>query len=242
MPRNRKSPQEKKALEYEKDHFSFGWRSSRFFPRTWQRKKKKANRQYRHRSQAILAQNKPGTTADDLELLADDLTSARFQKSVSHKRLHKTGTVTLKEKVRRKLKYRSLAENQVENQKNDDHRQYDQQAARAVRLLTSLEGKELEAAVQQANLVCTNPAKELKQIMTRQSSIDSAIYFVYLVAMGSAFQIDALKRNPSLDLALAQWLMKANRILTRSKKKQEEKMRQKKQTSEKIRAERIPKN
>ena len=238
MPKDRKSPQEKKALEYEKDHFTFGWNSSRFFPKTWRRKKKQANRQYRRKSEALLGQNKVGITGVDVELLADDLSAARFQRSVSRKRLHKTGTVTLNEKVKRKLEKRTLAE----NRKNDSRRHYEQQVAQAVQFLTSLDGKELEAAVLQANLVCTNPGKGLRQILPRKSPLDSAIYVLYLVAAGSTFQIEALKRNPALDLVLGEWLVKANRVLTRSKKKEETKTRQKKQASDRVRAERIPKN
>ena len=46
----RKSPQEKKELEYTKDHFTFGWNSSRAFPKTWKRKKTNLNREYRRKS------------------------------------------------------------------------------------------------------------------------------------------------------------------------------------------------
>jgi hypothetical protein len=198
MSRTRKSPQEKKALEYSKDHFTPGWNSSRMFPRTWKTKKKWTNREYRHKSEALLAQSKIGVTADDVELLADDLTSARFQNSVSRKRLKKMGTVTLKEKVKQNLEQRTLAEGRKDRRRH----QYDQEAARAIRLLTELDGEELEAAVLQANLVCTNPNKGLRQILPAKNARDLAIYFLYLAATGSTFQSDALKRNPSLDLAL----------------------------------------
>lgn len=117
---------------------------------------------------------------------------------MSRKRLYKTGTVTLKEKVKQNLEARTLAE----NRKNDSRRRYDQQVDRAIRLLTSLNGKELEAAVLQANLVCTNPTKGLRQILPPHSPLDLAIYFLYLVAAGSTFQIDALKKIPAL---IAPW-------------------------------------
>jgi len=230
MPKNQKSPHEKKALEYEKDHFTGGWHSSRFFPKTWRRKKKHANRQYRHKSEALLAQNKTGATGVDVELLADDLTAACFQRSVSRKRLHKIGTVTLQEKVKRKLEKRTRRE----NRKNDRRNGYDQHAASAIRFLTSLEENELEVAVLQANLVCSKHGKGLK--IPAMTPLDQALDFLYLVSHGSSFQLDALRRNPSLDQQFANWLVKANRILLRSRKKQETKTREKKQTSEKMRS------
>lgn len=235
MSRNRKSPPEKKALEYQKDHFTFGWDSSRFFPKTWRRKKKIANRQYRRKSEAILAQNKVGGTAADVELLADDLTATRFQKSVSRKRLYKTGTVTLDEKIKRKLERRTLAQNRRSGRRGG----YDQEATNAIRLLTSLEGKALEAAVLQADFVCSKPVEGLKRILPAKTPLDLALYFLYLVAAGSVFEIDALKRNPSLDMALAEWLRKANRILAHANSMQLTKMKQQRQTKEKIRAQRL---
>ena len=72
---SRKSPQEKKELEYTKGHFTFGFKSSRMFPKTWKRKKTQANRQYRRKSQELLAGLKPGM--DEEGLISDDLTAAR---------------------------------------------------------------------------------------------------------------------------------------------------------------------
>src|SRR5215469_7742839 len=103
MTQVRKTPQEKKGLEYTKDHFTFGQQSSRTFPKTWKRKKAHANREYRRKSGELLAQAKPGIGSQDLPAIADDLTAARFTKSVVRKPLEKTDTVTLEEKVRLKL-------------------------------------------------------------------------------------------------------------------------------------------
>lgn len=102
----RKSPQEKKQLDYERDHFTPGWNSSsRMFAKTWRGKKTHANRQYRRRSQELLVGMKTGIGEDDL--FSDDLTAARFQESVSRKRLRKQGTMTLREKVETKLSKRA---------------------------------------------------------------------------------------------------------------------------------------
>ena len=68
-----------------------------------------ANREYRQKSEELLAQAKPGIGALDIELIADDPTAARFQKSVIRKRLHKIGTVTVGEKVKDKLERRAEA-------------------------------------------------------------------------------------------------------------------------------------
>ena len=101
----RKSPQEKKALEYAKDHFTFGRNSSRMFPKTWKRKKTQVNRQYRRKSQKLLADLKPGIGKADV--IAEELTGERFQKSISRKRLHKQGTVTLAQKIKIKIEKRA---------------------------------------------------------------------------------------------------------------------------------------
>src|SRR5215472_16015046 len=106
MAKARRSPQEKKQLEYTKDHFTFGWDSSRKFPQTWKRKKKNANRQYRRKSQELLTTAKPGMGTSDVELVGDGWTATRFQPSVSRKRLRKTGTVTVAEKIKKKFERR----------------------------------------------------------------------------------------------------------------------------------------
>lgn len=128
MASERKSPQQKKQLEYTKDHFTFGQHSSRMFPTIWKRKKTRANREYRRKSEELLAQAKPGIPVDDVELLADDLTAARFQKSVIRKRLHKTGTVTVGEKVKRKLERRE----ETAGRKVQRHQHYDHAATSAI--------------------------------------------------------------------------------------------------------------
>jgi len=133
--KGRAPPQQKKQLEYTRDHFTFGWHSSRTFPTTWKRKKTRANREYRRKSEELLTQAKAGIAVDDVELLADDLTAARFQKSVIRKRLHKTGTVTVGEKVKGKLEKRE----QTAGRKVQRHQHYDHAATSAISTLVSLD-------------------------------------------------------------------------------------------------------
>ena len=80
MAKERKSPQEKKSLEYTRDHFTFAEHSS--FPTTWKRKKTHANREFRRKSAELLVQAKSGMAVDDVALIADDLTASLFQKSL----------------------------------------------------------------------------------------------------------------------------------------------------------------
>src|SRR5260370_33244988 len=139
MAKERQSLQRKKELEYARDQCTFGWVSSRNFPQTWTRKKARVNRNYRHRSEEILARAKPGIASNDVESIADDLTAARFQKSISRKRLRKVGTVTVGEKVKIKLENRKgVAERRIRR----DQR-YDSSAFSAIQTLTSLEGEQL---------------------------------------------------------------------------------------------------
>ena len=233
MARERKSPQQKKQLEYTKDHFTFGWHSSRMFPTTWKRKKTRANREYRRKSEELLAQTRPGIAVDDVELLADDLTAARFQKSVIRKRLHKTGTVTVGEKVKRKLERREA----TAGRKVQRHQHYRLAATSAISTLGSLDSEKLVGVVRRADLLCAaRNADELKRVLQSNDPIDRALHFLYRISSGSAFEIDALRRNPELDEALGIWMEKAKRILRRDKRAVETKLDQKQMARKRLAA------
>jgi hypothetical protein len=223
MAKERKSPQEKKKLEYTRDHFTFGWHSSRYFPQTWKRKKARVNRNYRRKSEEILAQAKPGTDSGDVEAIADDLTAARFQKSVSRKRLRKAGTVSVGEKVQRKLERRQEAAGRHARR---DQR-YDSTAVSAVKTLTSLAGEELVEFVRRADRMLNAKSAALKGVLPCKDNLDRALYFLYLAAAGSHLEVDALRRNPDLDQAFRRWVAKANRILETEDRARETKSQQK---------------
>jgi len=193
MARQRKSPQQKKEMEYTKDHFTFA--SSSKFPKVWKRKKALVNREFRRKSDELLTQAKPGIAADDVELLGDDLTAARFQKSVARKRLLKW---TRSASARAGRKVRLI-------------QHHDQAAASAISRRGSLRGEELVAVVMRADLLSLRGGAQSK------GTIDHALHFIYCVAiLGSAQDTDALHRN--LAKALGIWIEKAMRILTRDKR------------------------
>jgi hypothetical protein len=152
MAKERKSPQEKKQLEYTRDHFTFGWESSRHFPDTWKRKKTHANREYRRKSDELLAQVKPGLAAEDASSIAEDLTVACLQKSVVRKRLQKGGTVTVGEKVKAKLERRVETVGRRATRRVAE----DNAAEAAIRTLNSLEGKKLADVVRCAVVPSTS--------------------------------------------------------------------------------------
>ena len=230
MAKERKSPQQKKEMEYTKDHFTPGWHSSRMFPRTWKRKKTRVNRVYRRKSDELLAPAKPGIAAD-VELIADDLTAARFQKSVSRKRLRKVGTITVGEKVKRKLDNREEAV----GRKVRRHQQYDRAATSAVSTLCALDGEKLVDVVRHADLLCNGRnADELKRVLGSHDPVDRALHFLYSLASGFAFEKYALRRNPELDKALENWIVKANRIFDREKRARERALAQKQTTRKKL--------
>jgi len=106
MAKTRKTPQQKKQDVYTKDHFTFGYFSSRKLSKTWKRKKTHVNRQYRRKSQNLLTKAKPSIAVNNTELIADNLTATHFEHSISRKRLKKTGTVSIAEKVKMKLNRR----------------------------------------------------------------------------------------------------------------------------------------
>lgn len=234
MAKERKSPQQKKQLEYTRDHFTFGWNSSRSFPKTWKRKKTHINRENRHKSQEILASLKSGMEANELEAIADDFTAARFQKSVSRKRLRKTGTVTVGEKVKRKLEWRRDAV----GRRSQSHKNNDRWAAVAVDTLSSLQGKELTDAVLRADLICNkrNAAELDRVVQLPRNAVDSALLFLYGLSTGLHPLVSALGRNPELVERLTIWDEKASRILERNRRTREQKLEEKQTARKKVKA------
>jgi hypothetical protein len=60
------SPQQKKRLSYERDHYAKGAKSDKGFRKTWPRKKRKANRAFRHAADTLTrtAPQDPDTDVD----------------------------------------------------------------------------------------------------------------------------------------------------------------------------------
>jgi hypothetical protein len=231
MAKERKSPQEKKQLEYNRDHFTFGWNSSRSFPQRWNRKKARLNRQFRRKSEHILAEAKPGVAAEDVDRIADDLTAARFQKSVSRKRLRKTGTVTVGEKVRSKLERRAEAVGRRVRSQQRHEEAAISSANSAVPVLNSLRGEELVNIVRRADQLCNSKsAAEFKLVLLSKQPVDRALYFLYRLSYGSAHDLGALRQNPELEKALGSWMAKANRILERERQARDRELAEKKST------------
>jgi hypothetical protein len=231
MAKERKSPQQKKHEEYTKDHFTLGRHSS--FPKTWKRKKTYVNREYRRKSEELLLQAKPGMAADDVALIADDLTAALFQKSVVRKPLHKTGTVTVGEKVKLKLEKRE----QRVGRSARSHEPYDRAATSAIRTLISLEGEKLVNVVRRAGLLCgARFTDEHARMQQSSDPVDQALYFLYRLTSGSGYEIEAIRRNQESGTALADWIAKANGVLERDQRAIEKKNDQKKMTGKKLNA------
>ena len=193
----------------------------------------RANRDYRRKSEEVLAEVKPGIASDDVESVADDLTAARFRKSISRKRLHKTGTVTIGEKVKIKLEKREDAVGRNVRR----HRSNLQEAAAAVSALRALRGDKLIDVVRRADRLCTSHnADELKRVRQSDDPVDRAIFFLYGLSWGSVAKLDGLKMNPELDRDFRVWVEKANRIIERDKRERERKSDQKDAARKKLRA------
>ena len=228
MQKASKSPQEKKHLEYTKDHFTFGRQSSRSFPKTWKRKKVHANREYRRKSEELLAQTKPGSGLDSLPSNAEDLTAARFMKSVVRKPLHKAGTVTLGEKVRLTLTSRGeRAGRRVKKEAT-----VREEATSVIQTLNKLEGDGLVNFVRRANELCSiRDSKESVRLHRSAEPIDQALYFVYRLSVGINSPRDTICKDDKLRVPLAAWFMKANRILSRDERIAKNKVAEKKKHS-----------
>jgi|SRR5579872_1605367 len=224
MSKDRKSPQQKKELECSKDHFAGGFNSSAHgFAKGWRRKKARVNREYRRKSDELLAPLKPGLKVQDVELISDELTPAHLQKSITRKRLHKIGVITMGERVKKRLQRR--AETTGRNVLQHDH--FDQAAADAVRTLNHLSGEVLVRVVIRAELLRKRNGDEWKRVRNSDDPIDQALSFLYAVSLGSSRELGALRRNPALNRALGSWIQKANRIMAKEQRKQERKKNEK---------------
>jgi hypothetical protein len=231
MAKEQRSPQQKKQFELSKDHFTFGRHSSRMFPKTWKRKKIHANREFRRKSDLLLAQTKPEMPADDVELIVGDITPAQLTKSVIRKRLHKAGTVTVGEKVKLKLEKRA----ETIGRRVKSHEKYDRLAAEAVSTLTALDGKQLIDFVRRAaTFLHGGDPIEWARIRQSHDRIERALSFLENLQRGSAHEREALCRSDELGNAFRDWATKANRILGKDRKTIQKKIQQKEATEKMV--------
>jgi hypothetical protein len=205
-----KSPQKKKDLEYNKDHFTFGHNSSRMFPRAWKHKKANINRTYRRRADELLAPAKRQISADDAEEVVGDLTVEHLQHSITRKRLQKQGTVSVGEKVRLKLEKRR----ESAGRKVNAHRKYDEIVAQAVGTLLSLDREGLKNFLEiAAKFLQGSDPIERQRIGQSSAPLDRALNFLEQLNHGNGCYLDALRRNRELCKAFQQWQKEAQRIV-----------------------------
>lgn len=221
MPRQQKSPQQKKELELKKDHFTFA-KHVHGFRKEWKDKKAQANRQYRRQSDELLVLAKPEISADDAEALVGDVTIARLQRSVPRKRLHKWSTVSLGEKISIKSQKRE----DTVDRRAKGRRNWDNVVQSAVTTLLSLEGDELVQVVKRiAGLIQGGDPVEWMRTYQSKDRLDRTIFFVEQVNRGNCLYIDALRRNQELCKAFQAWAVKANRILAKQRRPAQKKAR-----------------
>ena len=95
----KRTPQTKKELDYEKQHFS-ACEYPHAFRKNWPRKKARVNREYRRKADVLLSKiSIEPAAALEQKIEYKGLTRNRFGKSVLRKRLRKLGVETLKERV-----------------------------------------------------------------------------------------------------------------------------------------------
>lgn len=233
MTKAQKSPQEKKSLELTKDHFTGGFHSTHSFHKKWKEKKTFANREYRRKSEELLAPAKPGIAAEDLPLVVDDLTVRRFQKSVVRKRLKKVGTITIGEKIKLGLEKREEMVGRRVQRREADHRA----AASVIRTLSSLQGEGLVEFVRRAGRLCAAiGGNEAQRVYLSKNPLDKALNFIYSLHFGLDSPADTVRRDEGLHKALSAWVVKANRILRRDMRVVEEKVEQKQANEKKMKA------
>lgn len=232
MPREQKTPQEKKRLELEKDHFTFS-NAPHAFRKNWKKKKSNLNRQYRRKADQLLAEAKPEISADNAEIVVGHVTAVHLKESVLTKRLRKSSTVSLGEKVQTKLQKRKEAIGRRVSHK----RQYDEIVHAAMKTLLQLEGDQFKDAVDRiARLLQGGDPVEWSRLYQSKDRLDRAIFFVEQISRGNAFYLDALRRDQELCLSFQSWKKKVNRILARARRPAIRKLEQKIATEKKLKA------
>lgn len=199
MTPERKTPQQKKSLQYTRDHFTCG-ESAHGFRKTWPRKKTLMNREYRRKSDELLSQAKPGISAEDAETVAGEVTVAQLKKSVSRKRLHKSGPITVGGGVKFKLEKR--AENI--GRKVISHKKYNDGVAQGLNTLNSLQGEQLVDAARRALQINLSHDHEAKSRLSRSKDpvnralhVFSEVCFDNNYLAGNSYLIDSIRRNRS---------------------------------------------
>jgi ribosomal 50S subunit-recycling heat shock protein len=200
MAKPRKSPQQKKTLELENDHFTFGRHSDRAFRKIWKGKKVKVNRQYRRKSDQLLVGAKVEMSAEDVELVAAEITAAHLKESVTRKRLRKGGTVTVGDKIKIKLKKRQETTGRRVKERND----CDILVARTLQTVRTLsEAKFLEFAKLAERLSRGGDPLEYQRLYRSTDPADIAVMFLHKITWGSAAELESLRRNQVARRALA---------------------------------------
>ncbi|HWB33520.1 MAG TPA: hypothetical protein VG714_10120 [Acidobacteriaceae bacterium] len=230
MPRTKKSPQEKKQLAYDRDHYSSG--ESDKARRSWGRKKANANRQYRRKSDELFAEIKPGMDASNASEIAEELTVAHVQKSLTRKRLQKWSAVTLRETVSRSLTHR---EERAGRRARSKQRKYDAVSS-ALDVMTSLRAEELTKFVRRYALISrgSDPIGYQKMAGSKKE-LDRALCFLYEWQFRGVHR-DVICANKKMKETLAHWAVKANRILARDRRAAETKQAEKESTGRKVNA------
>jgi hypothetical protein len=211
MSKERKSPPEKKQLEYTRDHFTFA-EYPHAFRKQWPLKKALVNRKFRRKSDELLAQAKCGMSSDEAERASRDVTSAQINKSVTRQRLIKSGTVTVGERVERKLQKRKEAA----GRRVKSRRKYDELLQKALDVLGALEGEQLTDCVRRyAALTRGGDPVEWFRLQRSTDPVDRALSFLNGLARGDANFHDALQSNEILCQAFQAWRKTADRMITR---------------------------
>jgi hypothetical protein len=84
----KKTPQEKKKVAYEKDHYTFAWSSPHGFRKTWQKKKSHVNRVIRRKSKNLLHEVEK-FPYEKLSPEGESLTAELFRRGLSRQKLGK---------------------------------------------------------------------------------------------------------------------------------------------------------
>jgi len=233
MAKSPKSPQEKKELALKKDHVTLGGESVHGFRKIWPKKKALANREYRRKSDELLAKPKSGNSAEDVEYMTGDVTATELEKSISRKRLVKWGAISLESAIQYKFEKRE----ETVGRRANRNRRADAHVSSALSTLESLSEPRLKSFLTRLDaLLERNDFSTQYQLSQSPDPQNQALFFVHQVVRKDFTYCRSLQRNREFCLRYHAWRRKAVQVMEKMMRPAKRKFEEKAANEKKVKA------
>jgi hypothetical protein len=203
MAKERKSPQEKKELEYKLDRRTFAWHQDKGLRIARRRRKDTINRAYRHKADSVVRQ-----AAEAAELgEATELTNSLIADGLTNKRLRKYTPYTLAEAIDRKTNRRASHEN-FRKQRDDRYFAFGTTSIEAMEQMSKTQSIEFLDKLRNYSRLFINLSRQKDPML-------GLLRWVQSVSMGDAFCLKFLQSNPD-------WAARYDKVAARLNKLDEE--------------------